>query len=86
MQALDDHAEIDEANGAIVKTLWADPAIQKVWERRAEFQVVETNKKFFDELEGNPAKALWTLARSAFASALGIDGSKSWSKVSGWQK
>ena len=51
MQALDDHAEIDEANGAIVKTLWADPAIQKVWERRAEFQVVETNKKFFDDIE-----------------------------------
>lgn len=51
MQELDDHAEIDETNGAIVKTLWDDATVQKAWERRAEFQVVETNKKFFDDID-----------------------------------
>jgi GTPase SAR1 family protein len=51
LQALDDHAEIDDTNGKLVQTLWADPAIQAAWVRRAEFQIVETNKKFFDDIE-----------------------------------
>jgi len=51
MQALDDKEEIKEEVGALVKTLWADPTVQKVWARRSQFQVVETNSMFFDDID-----------------------------------
>ena len=36
--------------------------------------VFALNIEIFEELEGNPAQALWTLARSALSSALGLGG------------
>mmetsp|Transcript_16000 Transcript_16000/g.60966 ORF Transcript_16000/g.60966 Transcript_16000/m.60966 type:complete len:356 (-) Transcript_16000:3536-4603(-) len=43
--------EIDVALGKHLATLWADPGIQAAWERRSEFQVVETTKTYFDSIE-----------------------------------
>jgi len=37
--------------GAHIKALWADAAVQKAWERRAEYWVVETNAVFFEKID-----------------------------------
>lgn len=43
-------APIDMALGAALKALWEDPAIRAVWDRRAEFQVVDSVHYFFEKL------------------------------------
>lgn len=50
MEAEDD-AAVDGAMGAAIKALWADKAIQDTWDKRADYQVVETNAKFFDDID-----------------------------------
>jgi hypothetical protein len=37
--------------GGHIKALWADAAVQKAWERRAEYWVVETNAVFFEKID-----------------------------------
>ena len=34
-----------------MKALWEDPGIQKTWERRSEYQIVESMKYYFDALD-----------------------------------
>lgn len=48
---LDDQAKIDEAIGGAIKELWADPGVQKTWKRRAEFQIVESVKSYFNDID-----------------------------------
>jgi GTPase SAR1 family protein len=48
---LPDSAPVDETVGAAVKALWADAVIQQVWGRRNEFQVVDSMKFFFTEID-----------------------------------
>jgi hypothetical protein len=37
--------------GDTIKILWNDPGIQLVWEKRAKYQVVDSHKIFFDEID-----------------------------------
>ncbi|KAL3772840.1 hypothetical protein ACHAWU_002349 [Discostella pseudostelligera] len=48
---LDDQAKIDEEIGGAIKELWADPGVQKTWKRRAEFQIVESVKSYFNDID-----------------------------------
>jgi len=48
---LDDNADIDMVVGQQVKDLWSDPGVLKVWDRRAEFQIVESVKYYFNEID-----------------------------------
>ncbi|GMH84918.1 hypothetical protein TL16_g10068 [Triparma laevis f. inornata] len=46
-----DTQEIDEETGNAVKALWADPGIQKTWEKRSDFQIVESMKYYFENID-----------------------------------
>ena len=43
--------EMNEALGAHVEVLWRDPAIQRAWGRRNEYQVIETTKAYFERIQ-----------------------------------
>jgi len=51
MKGVDEEAEIDEKIGIAIKALWQDPGILLTWKRRAEFQIVESIKFYFNEIE-----------------------------------
>ena len=51
MLTIDDHCEIDVEIGTAIKTLWTDPGILLTWKRRAEFQIVESVKYYFNEID-----------------------------------
>lgn len=51
MLELDDQCEINEEIGVAVKELWTDPGVLQTWKRRAEFQIVESVKYYFNEIE-----------------------------------
>jgi hypothetical protein len=46
-----DEVELLPVHGAVIKALWEDPGIQATWDRRSEFQVVESIKGFFNEVD-----------------------------------
>jgi len=48
---VDDQSEINEEIGVAIKELWQDPGILTTWKRRAEFQIVESVKFYFNEIE-----------------------------------
>jgi len=50
MAQLVDQALLTELAPAI-KTLWADPGIQKLWDRRSEFQVIESHYTYMQNLD-----------------------------------
>ncbi|CAM9696386.1 unnamed protein product [Ascophyllum nodosum] len=45
---LDEQAPIDIQVGKAISSLWEDPMVQKTWERRSEYQVIESMKYFLD--------------------------------------
>ncbi|CAB1108747.1 unnamed protein product [Ectocarpus sp. CCAP 1310/34] len=47
----EDSAAIDLELGQAIQDVWSDPAMLRVWERRAEYQIVESVKYFFNEME-----------------------------------
>lgn len=47
----DDNGEIDIPLGTALKALWEDPGVLMAWKRRAEFQIVESVKAYFRELD-----------------------------------
>lgn len=49
--AISDEAEIDSDLGATIKTLWTDAGIAATWGRRAEYQIVESVKFYFEDLD-----------------------------------
>mmetsp|Transcript_7152 Transcript_7152/g.14882 ORF Transcript_7152/g.14882 Transcript_7152/m.14882 type:complete len:362 (+) Transcript_7152:77-1162(+) len=51
VSAADDNGEIDVPLGTAIKALWNDPGIGKTWERRSEFQIVESVKAYFREID-----------------------------------
>lgn len=51
MLGLDDQCEINEEIGVAIKELWTDPGVLQTWKRRAEFQIVESVKYYFNEIE-----------------------------------
>merc|ERR1719446_665839 len=50
MQQMDDDVALSPSGGDIVNRMWKDPGVQATWEKRAEYQVVESISKFFDEV------------------------------------
>ena len=38
--------ELTPAKGAVIKALWNDPGIKQTWDRRAEFQIVDSIKAY----------------------------------------
>jgi len=47
----DENDELDVELGASIKALWADPGVQATWDRRTEFQVVESLKYYFENID-----------------------------------
>jgi GTPase SAR1 family protein len=48
---LREDSEIDPTVGAQIKTLWNDAGVQETWARRAEYQIVESVKAYFNDLD-----------------------------------
>lgn len=48
---LEDSDDITEAIGDAIKELWLDPVMQECWERRAEYQIIESVKYYFDRID-----------------------------------
>jgi len=42
---------VDSLMGKHVKRFWNDPGVQSTWDRRAEFQIVESSKPYFDQID-----------------------------------
>mmetsp|Transcript_19673 Transcript_19673/g.59582 ORF Transcript_19673/g.59582 Transcript_19673/m.59582 type:complete len:352 (-) Transcript_19673:286-1341(-) len=51
VDAADEGAVIDEDLGNAIKSMWADPGIQATWEIRSEFQIVESVKFYFGDID-----------------------------------
>ncbi|KAL3777782.1 hypothetical protein HJC23_008899 [Cyclotella cryptica] len=51
MLSIDDQCEINQEIGSAIKALWADPGLLLTWKRRAEFQIVESVKYYFNEID-----------------------------------
>eukprot|EP00638_Chattonella_subsalsa_P008035 CAMPEP_0117749878 /NCGR_PEP_ID=MMETSP0947-20121206/9998_1 /TAXON_ID=44440 /ORGANISM="Chattonella subsalsa, Strain CCMP2191" /LENGTH=352 /DNA_ID=CAMNT_0005567865 /DNA_START=1648 /DNA_END=2706 /DNA_ORIENTATION=+ len=48
---VDDNVNIDEKIGSAIKNLWNDRTVQEVWERRSEFQIVDSTQYFFENID-----------------------------------
>lgn len=48
---LDENEAITVHIGDAIATLWADPGIQAIWDRRAEFQIVDSVRYYFDKID-----------------------------------
>lgn len=46
-----ENAAIDVALGTSIKELWKDEGVTSTWKRRAEFQIVESVKYYFNEMD-----------------------------------
>jgi len=51
IRALDENDAITVAIGTAVNVLWHDPGIRAVWDRRNEFQIIESVQYYFDKIE-----------------------------------
>ena len=51
MKSVDENAEIDDKIGNAIKVLWKDPGVLLTWKRRSEFQIVESVKYYFNEID-----------------------------------
>lgn len=49
--ALPEGIPVDPIVGNAIKVLWNDPAIQKVWDRRSEFQVMDSMRYFLNNID-----------------------------------
>lgn len=47
----DENAPIDDALGDSIIAFWADPGIQKVWDQRAEYQIIESVQYYFERID-----------------------------------
>jgi len=48
---IDENSTVDKTVGTAIKALWQDPGIQLAWNRRAEFQIVDSVKYYFNEID-----------------------------------
>ena len=48
---IDEGIEIDQTLGEAIKALWKDTGILQTWKRRSEFQIVESVKYYFNEID-----------------------------------
>jgi len=49
--SIDEQCEINEGIGTAIKTLWTDPGVLMAWQRRSEFQIIESVKYYFNEID-----------------------------------
>jgi hypothetical protein len=45
-----DQSPLTEEVGAMITTLWNDPGIKQTWERRSEYQIIESNADYFKSI------------------------------------
>lgn len=50
IMSTDDEGEINNEIGQAIQSLWKDPGVLLAWKRRAEFQIVESVKYYFNEI------------------------------------
>jgi GTPase SAR1 family protein len=51
VKALDENDSINETIGSAIARLWCDPGIKAVWDRRSEFQVIESVQYYFNKID-----------------------------------
>jgi len=51
IRGMDENGVINEKIGDAIKTLWNDPGIQAVWDRRADFQIIESVRYYFNKID-----------------------------------
>lgn len=51
IKAIDENDVISIPVGNAIKALWKDPGIQAVWERRSEFQIIESVQYYFNRID-----------------------------------
>lgn len=51
VRKLNENESITVAVGDAIKALWTDPGVQAVWARRAEFQLIESVKYYFEKID-----------------------------------
>lgn len=49
--SIDDSNHINEQIGNAIKALWHDPAIRKAWDRRSEYQIIDSVQYYFDRID-----------------------------------
>ena len=50
IEALEEDAELNPEIGDAIKRLWSDPGIKATWDRRGDFQIVESMKYYFKNI------------------------------------
>lgn len=51
IRAIDENDSITVVIGDAIKSLWNDPGIQAAWDRRSEFQIIESVKYYFGRID-----------------------------------
>ncbi|KAF0694102.1 Aste57867_14988 [Aphanomyces stellatus] len=51
IKAISDETEVNPKVGQKIKNLWTDPGVAATWARRAEFQIVESVKFYFNDID-----------------------------------
>lgn len=51
IMGLEENTDINEEVGMMIKSLWEDPGVLLAWKRRSEFQIVESVKYYFNEID-----------------------------------
>jgi GTPase SAR1 family protein len=51
LKSIDENDAITLAVGNAIKALWHDPGIKMVWDRRAEFQIIESVQYYFNKID-----------------------------------
>ncbi|GMH72852.1 hypothetical protein TrRE_jg2778, partial [Triparma retinervis] len=47
----DENKPLTPEYGEIIKTLWGDRGVQKAWEKRSEYQIIESNAEYFTRID-----------------------------------
>ena len=50
IRSIDESEAINDEVGDALKSLWMDPGIQKVWDRRNEYQIIESVQYYFNKI------------------------------------
>jgi GTPase SAR1 family protein len=51
VRALDENDAINVTIGNAIQALWTDPGIKAVWDRRSEFQIIESVQYYFNKID-----------------------------------
>jgi GTPase SAR1 family protein len=51
IRALDENDAINVEIGSAISALWTDPGLKAVWERRSEFQLIESVQYYFNKID-----------------------------------